>query len=71
LDPEEVERMLLEKEKEDKDLELEELKVQSQSIPKPPKGKRRYVDYLIKQNETSRPESRSNDKVIPQLRQST
>jgi hypothetical protein len=49
--------MLQEKEKEDKDIELEELKVQSQSIPKPPKGKRRYVDYLIKQNETSRPES--------------
>lgn len=29
LDPEEVERMLLEKEKEDKDIELEELKLQS------------------------------------------
>jgi hypothetical protein len=49
--------MLLEKEKEDKDNELEELKAQSQTIPKPPKGKRRYVDYLIKQNETTRPES--------------
>lgn len=61
--------MLLEKEKEDKDFELEELKVQSQTIPKPPTGKRRYVDYLIKQNETSRPES-TREKVAPKVEQS-
>ena len=57
LDPEEVERIMLEREKEEKDLEMEELKAQSQAIPKPPTGKRRYVDYLIKQNEVTRPDS--------------
>ncbi len=40
--------MLLEKEKEEKDVQLEELKLQSNEIPQPPRGKRRYIDYLIR-----------------------
>ena len=39
--------MLLAREKEEKEAELEELKEQSSNIPKPPRGKRRYIDYLI------------------------
>jgi hypothetical protein len=47
LDPEEVEKMMQEKEKEEKNIEIEELKLQSNEIPQPPKGKRRYIDYLL------------------------
>jgi hypothetical protein len=37
-----------EKEKEEKNIEIEELKMQSNEIPQPPKGKRRYIDYLLR-----------------------